>query len=179
MTRHFLLIATLVASVFCSGLVMAQDDAIVPVPIGLAPFGAKVYGYNAVPSGTHTVASFSTEQWDVGGFFNPIDPYVIEVPALKDLSGRYEIHVAVRWYNPEGPVGSNSYFYTYLKVNGMNVGNDARATKSMVTGASGTTQYYSVEVNLSLGDTVEVGLWQGFGVPIDADVTLTVTYRPR
>ena len=170
--------------IFIAGFVFSQEEerseieSPMPLSISAHPYGAKVYGRGMVPTGEHTPAEFS-EKWDIGGFFNPKVPDVIQIPKSIFVSGRYVIHAAVRWYNPEGPI-RRSYFNTYLKVNDSNIGNDARATANMVGGgATGTTQYFSIEVNLNAGDQVQLFLWHGFGVDINAEAYLTVTHRPR
>ncbi len=144
--------------------------------------GAKVRGGGSIPKNTHTPAIFNVI-WDSDGYFRPtIDNGVLTIPRPR-RRGRYQIRVAVRWMNPWGLPGgarpsyddySKMNYYTCITVNDSLLGNEARATAAPVLAATGTTQYFAVDENLGLGDSVGVRLWQSVGDDVMANVFLEI-----
>lgn len=144
--------------------------------------GAKVQGGATVPKNTQTTSSFGVV-WDSDGYFQPtVDNGVLTIPRPR-CRGRYQIRVAVRWMNPwslpGGPPPSFDEFvgmlyHTYITVNGELLGNEARATAAPVIPATGTTQYFAADENLSFGDSVGVKLWQSVGEDVMAHVFLEI-----
>jgi hypothetical protein len=144
--------------------------------------GAKVKGGATVPKNTNTPSSFGAV-WDAGGYFQPsTSNEVLTIPRPK-RRGRYQIRVAVRWMNPwsianDPPPSYDEFakmnYYTYITINGGLLGNEARATTSPVLSASGTTQYFDTDENLSVGDSIGVKLWQSVGDDVQAFVFLEI-----
>jgi hypothetical protein len=144
--------------------------------------GAKLHGNLVVPRETHTPARFAAV-WDSDGYFQPgVSDEVLTIPKVK-RRGRYQIRVAVRWMNPwteqgEPPPSYDDFcamdYYSYLTINGNLLGNDARATAAPVLVAAGTTQYFAVDENLGLGDSVGLMLWQTAGNNVWATVFLEI-----
>lgn len=155
---------------------IAQDDISDATPP--APYGAKVFGLDTVPNKVDIACEFSSEFWDVGRYFDIADPTVIRVPYQEKMGGRYEIHVEVHWINPLGSFGKASFFHSYVTLNGVNNGSDGWATTNMVWGATETTQHFSLEMNLNMGDEIELVLGHSLDMPVSARVFLTVTHRP-
>lgn len=134
-------------------------------------FGAKVenaIGGQPVASDSSELATYEFIDWDSGGFFDPAHPTRLTVPA--GLTGRYRIDVAIRWmhqgstqtgYTPP----ADGYFWASITRDGEPAAfsEDARATASMVLGASSTSQHFGCETLLNAGQFVELTLWHRYG----------------
>jgi len=149
--------------------------------IGDELHSAKVTaGSHPVPADEKTAIPFQHVEWDSDGYFDDQETTRLTVPA--GLGGRYFVQVAIRWHNteaaPETPIMAeirDSYYYAFVSLNGSEhaVVTNARSTANKVGfGATGTTQHFSFDLDLSDGDFIEARLWQDFFDPVRADVFL-------
>ncbi len=146
----------------------------------------KVTGYSSdVPPGQPVEVSFSREDIDHGGYFDPGEPARITIPGR--LGGWYLLLCTIRWMVPEDiqvnlqpdPVAEmQSYFYSFVELNGIVLGNDARQTANRTTGAKGTWHVMATETALAAGDVLKLIIWHCFDpayiARIDAECHLSL-----
>ncbi len=128
----------------------------------------KVSAYSeAVSPSQHTEVSFSAEVVDLGGYFTAGQPSQIVIPA--GLAGWYQVLCTVRWIIPahvtvaiDPGQEAESYYYSWLRLNGSVLSNEARATANRVTGAKGSSQVMALETHFNVGDVLGLMLWHSF-----------------
>jgi hypothetical protein len=136
-------------------------------PVGFASsFSAHMTGAQVIPSGVVTIVIFDAEGFDILGEYN-----VATGIFTATAAGRYQLNSNVFWRI----LPANFDFLFYIIINNAAAGINYVRTRSAANRID-TSQTISEVLNLAVGDTVDMRVWQNSGVNRTIGVAATTYY---